>query len=169
MLYLVGNYPMQTTAAPAPVAVSTIKTLMQVKGLVPFRIVEWGFSGNASAAATPGVVELIETGSVFATVTAYAAADLPAYDAEALNFNSGDPTANYISVGTSVSGYTSTVEGSITAVRNLAGPQQIAPTNEFIYQSPLGYRAYCQAGKSVRIRATFGASVNVLCYMILEF
>lgn len=166
MQYLIGNYPMQTTAAPSKVAVSTIKTLMQLKGVVPFRIVEWGFSGDASAAATPGVVELIET-DVAATVTAYATADLTRYDAETIQF--GDPTTALISVGTSASGYTASAEGSITAVRNLAGAQLIAPTNEFIYQSPLGYRAYVQAGKFARIRATFGATVNILCYCIIEF
>lgn len=167
MLYQVGNYPMQTTAAPVPVAVSTIKTLMQIKSAVPFRIVEWGFSGNAYQGAVPGVVELIETGTVFATVTAYATADLTRLDAEALQF--GDPTSTYLSVGTAGSGYTATAEGSITAVRNLAAAQQIAPTNQFIYQSPLGYRAYVQAAYSARIRATFAGSVSVLCYMILEF
>lgn len=166
MQYLIGNYPMQTTAAPTKVAVSTIKTLLQVKGLIPFRVVEWGFSGDASTPATPGVVELIET-DVAATVTAYVNADLTKYDAEAALF--GDPTATLIDVGTAKSGYTASVEGSITVVRNLAGPQLIAPTNEFIYQSPLGYRGFVQAGKFLRIRATFGASVNILCYLIVEF
>ncbi len=167
MQYLIGNYPMQTTAAPSKVAVSTIKTLMQVKGLVPFRIVEWGFSGDASAAATPGAVELIETDVAATSLTAYVANDLTKYDAEALQF--GDPTSNYLSVGTSASGYTAGAEGTTTALRNLAGVQLIAPTNEFIYQSPLGYRAYVQAAKFARIRATFGTSVNILCYMIVEF
>jgi hypothetical protein len=167
MLYLCSNGPMQTTAASAKVAVSTIKTMMQIKSIVPFRIVEWGFSGDASAAATPGVVELIET-DVAATVTAYATADLTRFDAEALQY--GDPLGTYLAAaGVNASGYTATVEGSTTAVRNLAGPQLIAPTNEFIYQSPLGFRAYCQGGKFTRIRATFGAPVNVFCYALIEF
>jgi hypothetical protein len=165
-LYLVGNYPMQTTAAPSAVAVSTIKTLMQIKpgATQVAQIIEWGISGNASAAATPGVVELIET-DVAATVTAYAAADFTKYDCEALL--AGDPTTNMFSVGTSASGYTSTSEGSITAVRNLS-VQQIAPTNQFIIQCPLGREGIIQPGKFARIRATFGASVSVLCYMIIR-
>jgi hypothetical protein len=169
MLYTFWNGAMQTTAGPVPVAVSTIKTLLQLKPLVPCKIVEWGFSGQAFAAAAPGIVELIDTSTVFATVTAYAAADLTSLDAEAYGFNSGDPTSNFISVGVSASGYTATVEGSVASVRNLAGPQLIAPTNQFIYQSPLGYRAFCPAAHSIRIRATYGTSASFLCYMTVEF
>lgn len=159
---------MQTTAAPAKVATGTvIKTMMQVKGVVPFRIVEWGYSYDGSAAATPGQIELIETGTIFATVTAYATADITRYDGEALLF--GDPTTALITVGTSASGYTSTVEGSVVATRNLAGPQMTAPTNQLIQQFPLGYRPLVQAVNSLRIRMTFGTTVNATCYVILEF
>jgi hypothetical protein len=166
-LYLIGNYPMQTTAAPSKVAVSTIKTLMQIKpgATQVAQIIEWGISGDASAAATPGVVELIET-DVAATVTAYVANDFTKYDNEALL--AGDPTTNMFSVGTSASGYTATVEGSITAVRNLAGAQLVAPTSQFIIQMPLAREPIIQPGKFARIRATFASSVNVLCYMIIR-
>lgn len=169
MLYLIHNTPMQTTAPPTKVATGTsTKTMMQIKPLVPMRIVEWGFSFDGAAAATPGYVELIAA-NVAATVTAYVAADLSALDAEAIQFNSGDPTSNYISVGTSASGYTASSEGSVTAVRNLAAVQLAAPTTEFIYQSPLGYRGYAKVGDFVRIRMTFGTTINTLCYLICEF
>lgn len=167
MQYLIGNGPMQTTAAFAKVATgASIKTMLQVKTVVPARIVEWGCSFDASAAATPGQVELIETGSVFATVTASVANDITKYDGEALLF--GDPTSAIFTVGTSATGYTSSAEGTITAVRNLAGPQLIAPTNQFIEQFPLGYRPLVQAAVSMRIRMTFGTTVNAYCYVILE-
>jgi len=167
MIYLIGNGPMPTTAAFAAVTTGTsIKTLLQLKPLVTCRVVEWGISFDGSAAATPGKIELIET-DVAATVTASVAADITGVDGEAVHF--GDPTSNFISVGTSATGYTSTVEGTITSVRNLDGPQFIAPTTQFIKQFPLGQEPIIRAAKFGRIRVTFGAAVNAYCYLKLAF
>lgn len=166
--YLIANGPMQTTAAFATVATGTsIKTLLQVKpgATVAARIVEWGISFDGSAAATPGKVELIET-DVAATVTASVANDITKYDDAALA--GGDPTTALIAVGTTSTGYIASAEGSITAVRNLDGPQLIAPTNQYVKQFPLGERPLIQAGKFARIRVTFGTTVNAYCYMIIE-
>jgi hypothetical protein len=164
-LYLIGNGPQQTTAAFAAVTTGTaIKTMMQIKpsATIQMAIVEWGISFDGSAAATPGKVELIET-DVAATVTAYVAADLTKLDSDALM--GGDPTTNLIVVGTTSSGYTSTSEGTITAVRNLDGPQFIAPTTQFSKQFPLGQEPVVQISKFARIRVTFGAAVNAYCWM----
>lgn len=166
--YLLSNGPMQTTAAFAKVATGTsIKTLLQVKpGTTNYiKIIEWGISFDGSAAATPGQIELIET-DVAATVTASATADITKLDAEALN--AGDPTTSLIAVGTSSTGYTASVEGSITTVRNLAAPQLIAPTNQFIQQFPLGREPVIQPSKFGRIRVTFGAGVNAYCYLVVQ-
>ncbi len=168
MLYLYQNAPMQTTAAPVKVATGTaIKTLLQLvlKSGVGGRIKEWGISFDGSAAATPGVVELIET-DVAATVTAAVAADITKIDGRALNL--GDPTTAPVNVGTAATGYTASAEGTITAVRNLDGTQLIAPTNQFIHQFPLGDEPEMQAGKYYRIRVTFAATVNALCYIKFE-
>lgn len=167
-LYLIANGAMQTTAAFVPVTTGTaIKTLLQVKpsATILTKVTEWGISFDGSAAATPGKVELIET-DVAATVTAHVAADITKLDANALS--GGDQTTNLIQVGTAATGYTSTAEGSITAVRNLAAPQLIAPTGQFIQQFPLGREPVIQIGKFGRIRVTFGAAVNAYCYMIVE-
>ena len=166
--YLVANGPMQTTAAFAVVTTGTaIKTMLQVKpgATTALKIVEWGCSFDGSAAATPGKVELIET-DVAATVTASVANDITKYNEMALLC--GDPTTALIAVGTTSTGYTATVEGSITAVRNLDGPQLIAPTNQFIHQFPLGREPVIQSGKFGRVRVTFGTAVNCYCYMIVE-
>lgn len=168
MLYLLANGPMQTTAAFAAVATGTaIKTMLQFKpgATVIAKIVEWGISFDGFAAALPGKVELIET-DVAATVTAYAAGDLTKLDSDALM--GGDPTTALIAVGTTSSGYTSTSEGTITAVRNLDAPQFIAPTTQYQKQLPLGREPTIQAGKFARIRVTFAASVNAYCYMIVQ-
>lgn len=164
-LYLLGNGPQQTTAAFAAVTTGTaIKTMMQIKpsATIQMAIVEWGISFDGSAAATPGKVELIET-DVAATVTAYVAADITKLDSDALM--GGDPTTNLIQVGTTSSGYTSSGEGSITAVRNLDGPQFIAPTTQYKWQFPLGQEPVVQISKFARIRVTFGTAVNCYCYM----
>ncbi len=167
MIYLLNNSAMQTTAAPVKVTTgSVIKTLLQFKPLVPCKIIEWGISFDGSAAATPGEIELIET-DVAATVTAFVNNDITKYDGEALQF--GDPTSNFISVGTSASGYTASAEGTITSVRDLAGPQLQAPTNQFIQQFPLGREPFCQANKFTRVRVTFGAAINAYCYIIVSF
>jgi len=165
MLYLIANGPMQTTAAFVKVTTGTaIKTMLQVKPFNLCKIVEWGISFDGSAAATPIEVELIET-DVAATVTASADADVTKYNAV------GDVAASSVmglTLGTSATGYTSTAEGTITAVRNLAAPQLIAPTNQFIQQFPLGREPVIQIGKYGRIRVTAPAAVNAYCYMILD-
>ncbi len=166
--YLIPNGPMQTTVSFAPVATSTsLLTLLQVKPSATnsLKIVEWGISFDGSAAATPIKVELIET-DVAATVTASVANDITKYDGEALI--GGDPTTNLIVVGTTSTGYTASGEGTITAVRNLDGPQYIAPTNQYIKQFPLGREPIVQISKFARIRVKAGASVNAYCYMIVE-
>jgi hypothetical protein len=163
--YLIANGPMPTTAAQAAVTTGTaIKTMLQVKGVtaVQFKIKEWGISFDGSAAATPIKCELLETGTVFATVTASAAADLTKYD------NPGNPVSTtFFSVGTTATGYTSTSEGTITAVR-MFDCQFVAPTNQYIKQYPLGSEPMVDAVSALRIRVTAGAAVNCYCYVIVE-
>lgn len=141
--------------------------MLQVKlgATVTCEVVEWGFSFDGASAATPGSVELIEVDAA-ATVTAFVAADITKYDAAALM--NGDPTTALFSVGTTASGYTSTGEGSVTVVRNLAGPQLASPTTQFIQQFPLGARPLVQVAQLLRIRVTFAATVNMTCYVLLN-
>ena len=136
-LYTIYNGAAPTTAKFVAVTTGTaIKTLLQVKAsaTTQFRIVEWGISFSGSAAATPISCELIVT-DVAATVTAHVAAGIVKTDAAALG--GGDPTTNLIQVGTTSTGYTSSGEGSITASRVLDA-QQVAPTNQYVKQFPLG-------------------------------
>ncbi len=166
-LYKVFSAPMPTTASLAVIATGTsIITLLQVKpGTTQFlRVVEWGISFDGSAAATPIKVELIET-DVAATVTAFAAADIHKIDEAALA--AGDPTTSVFAVGTTSSGYNSSGEGSITTVRE-GDAQLIAPTNQYVFQFPLGYRFVIQPGKFGRIRVKAGTGVNAYAYMLLE-
>lgn len=166
-LYQIFNGPSPTTAAQVPVTTGTaIKTLLQVKPgtTVVGKIVEWGISFDGSTVATPIKVELLET-DVAATVTTSAAADIVKVDANAIA--GGDPTTAAFAVGTTSTGYTATVEGSITATR-MFDSQLIAPTNQYVKQFPLGREPVIQVSKFARIRVTAGAAVNALCYMTIE-
>jgi hypothetical protein len=165
--YLIPCGPMQTTASFAPLATGTgIKTLLQVKpsATIIAKIKEWGVSFDGNAASIPGICELIET-DVAATVTASVANDITKYDAAALL--GGDPTTNLIQVGTAATGYNASVEGSITAIRNL-DIQHIMGTNQYIKQFPLGEEPIIQINKFGRIRVKFAATVNVIAYMVIE-
>ena len=164
-IYLFANGAMPTTAAQAVVTTGTaIKTLLQVKGVtgMQFRIIEWGISFYGSAAATPIKCELLETGTVFATVTAAAAADIVKFG------NPGDPASTtYFSVGTAATGYTATAEGTITATR-IFDVQLIAPTNQYVKQFPLGREPLVDAVSALRIRVTAAAAVNAYAYVVIE-
>jgi hypothetical protein len=166
-LYKIFNGPMPTTASQVAVTTGTaIKTMLQVKpGTTRVaRVREWGISFDGSAAATPGVVELCVT-DVAATVTAHVAAGIHKYDSEALA--AGDPTTAIFAVGTTSTGYTATAEGTITAVRQ-GDVQQIAPTNQFVYQFPLKTEFIVNPSEFLRIRVKFGAAINAICYVLID-
>jgi hypothetical protein len=166
--YIVYNGAMPTTAATAKVTTGTsIKTLLQVKPAVPIKVVEWGISFDGSAAATPGICELIDTGTVFATVTAAVAADVMPFFDPAAPANSAGTGGTPLNLGTSASGYTATAEGTITATR-VGDTQLVAPTNQYVKQFPLGREFGVPAGDSLRVRVTFGAAVSALAYVIFE-
>ena len=167
MLYKVYNGPSPTTAAQVAVTTGTaIKTLLQIKlgAAVPkAKIMAWGISFDGSAAATPINCELIETGTVFATVTAHVAAGIVKMG----DPNDIDPTTSIFSVSTTATGYTATAEGTITASR-VFDAELVAPTNQYILQWPLGREPVVNLGTSLRIRVTAGAAVNALCWIELD-
>ena len=106
----------------------------------------------------------METGTVFATVTAHVNAGL----VNLSDPDSGiDATTSIFSVGTAASGYTATAEGTITATR-VFDAQLVAPTNQYAKQFPLGREPVIDVGTSMRIRVTAGAAVNALAYMTIE-
>lgn len=162
--YKIFNGPMPTTAAQAPVTTGTsIKTLLQLKPFNQAKIVAWGISFDGSAAATPIKCELLETGTVFATVTASA-------DADCIKMNGTDQAVASIAgltLGTSATGYTSTAEGTITTTR-MFDAQFVAPTNQYIYQFPLGQEPVLVIGNATRVRVTAGAAVNAYCWIEVE-
>lgn len=156
----------QTTAAPAKVTTGTaIKTMLQVKPLIPCKVIEWGCSFDGSAAATPGEIELITSGAVAATVTANAAGDTTQWNAAAQLANAN---STFLSYGTTATGYTASGEGSVTATETFDA-QLIAPTNQYLKQFPLGREPELAINSLLRVRMTFAAAINAYCYVILEF
>lgn len=163
-LYFLANGPMPTTAAQAAVTTGTaIKTLLQIKPFNLVKIVEWGISFDGSAAATPIKVELLETGTVFATVTASVDADITKYN----DVNATAASVAGLTLGTTATGYTASAEGTITAVR-MFDVQFIAPTNQYVKQFPLGREPEVNIASAGRIRVTAAAAVNAYCYLVLD-
>lgn len=167
MLYKIFNFPMPTTGSPVPVSTGTaLKTLLQVKpgATQIIKIREWGISFDGASSATPGICSLCVTDTA-ATVTAHAATGIHKYDSEALA--SGDPTTNIFAVGTTSTGYTASGEGTVGTHR-IGDSQLIGPTNGLVYQFPLGMAFVVQPGEFMRIRVTFGAAINAICYVLAE-
>ncbi len=161
--YRIYNAPMPTTAALAKVTTGTaIKTMLQVKlgTQTKGEITAWGISFDGSAAATPGTVELCETGTIFGTVTASAAADIMKVG----DPNAVDPSTSAFIIGTSATGYTCTSEGSIVAVRTFDSIL-LPPTAPYVYQFPLGQEPRLNVSTALRVRVTFGAAINALCWI----
>lgn len=162
--YRLFNGPMPTTASFVAVTTGTaIKTLLQLKPFNVGKIIAWGISFDGSAAATPIEVELLETGTVFATVTASA-------DADCFKVGGGDQanaSVAGLTLATSGTGYTSSAEGTITATK-IFDAQFIAPTNQYIYQCPLGQEPTLMVGNAYRIRVKAGAAVNAIAWVEID-
>jgi len=160
---------MPTTAAFATVTTGTaIKTMLQIKPFNVCYIVEWGISSDAPASTGTYKCELLDTGTVFGTVTASADADVMKFDGA----EGAVASVVGLTLGTSATGYTCTSEGSITAVKEFDLQLMNGTTSngiQYVKQFPLGYRPKCIIGNAVRIRVTASVAVNAYCYMVLEF
>lgn len=173
--YIVFNSAMPTTAAPVKQPTGTaIRTMMQLAPATgfPIRVIEWGCSFDGSAAATPGQVELIDTGTVFATTlsTAYGVNDIMPFSDPNAPANTSGTSGVPLNLGTSLSGFATAAagnEGTTTAGR-VGDTQLVAPTNQYVKQFPLGREFEVPAGHALRVRATFGTTINMYCYVIFE-
>ena|SRR5260221_581908 len=167
--YKIYNAPMQTTAAIAKVTTgTTIKTMLQLSppSTRQLKIVSWGFSMDAAPATTGnGLVELIQT-DVGATVTAHVASGVQP-------LTPGLP-ASLLTLGTGNTGFTASVEGSITATRTFDAVQVAGVSNGGAGVEPYSYQfmpeewCYVSASTFLRVRATFSAAVNMLTWVIWD-
>lgn len=161
--YKCWNAPMPTTAAIAKVTTgTTIKTMLQVAtpSTRQITLLSWGYSLDAVPGSTGGIVELIQT-DVAATVTAHVASGVQPIDPNA--------PASLMTLGTSATGYTASAEGTITATRTF-DTDQIPPTAgavsvNYDYQFTAAERPIVAVSKFLRVRVTFAAAVNMLCWV----
>lgn len=147
------------TAAPTSVSTGTsLKTMLQLKtGSSKARLVEWGYSFDTVPTAKVSV-ELIETGTVFATVTTIGSGIRP--------YNDSTGSSSLAITGTSASGFTASAEGTVTSTRLLA--YQAEWGQQFKQQFPLGREPEIGSGTSLRIRATTATAINMTCYLVWE-
>lgn len=171
-VYMVYNSALATTAAPVKQPTGTaIRTMLQLKvgAGQSLRIVEWGCSFDGSAAATPGQIELFETTVAATMSTAYVNADVQRYN-NGKGPQQGDTANTPIDVtSTSTSGFATAAvtEGTVANYRGF-DTQLVAPTGQYVKQFPLGREPDLVAGNFLRVRMTFGTTVNCYCYVVLE-
>lgn len=155
---------MPTTASLVAVTTGTaIKTLLQLKPFNTMKIVAWGISFDGSVTSTPIECELLETGTVFATVTASADADIYKLDGA----DQAAASVAGLTLGTAATGYSASAEGSIIATK-VFDAQLIAPTNQYIYQFPLGQEPKLLIGYAYRVRVKAGTAVNAITWIEVE-
>lgn len=159
--YKCWNAPMPTTAGLLAVTTGTsIKTMLQIAtpATRQIQLISWGYTLAAVPGSTGGLVELLQT-DVAATVTAHVASGVQPLDPNA--------PASLMTLSTSGTGYTATVEGSITATRSLdtdlIPPSAGAVDLNYDYQWMPDERPWVDISKFLRVRVTFGGSVGMTC------
>lgn len=141
--------------------INVSKTMLQI---VPaanqkMRLIEWGYTLDVVSANNIRM-ELVETGTAAATVTAHVAAGIMPYN------DSG--ATSLAQLGTSLSGYSASAEGSITSSRLFDFHYENGLYTQRMW--PLGREPEVGAARVIRIRATptANAAVNISCYLIWE-
>jgi hypothetical protein len=159
---------MPTTAAQVKVTTGTaIKTMLQIAtpATRQLQLVSWGFSLDAAPATTGvGVVELLQT-DVAASVTAHVAAGVQPLDPNA--------PASLVTLGAAATGYSASIEGSTTASRvfdaqEVAGVSNGAAPINYVYQFMPDERPIVAVSKFLRVRVTFSAAVNMVCFVVWD-
>jgi hypothetical protein len=158
VLFVAGNFPMQTAAPPTPVTTGTAtKTMLQVLAPTtrPLQVVKWWIQ-LATAPTAPITCELIETGTVAATVTAHGATGVQPYD-----ITTGTP-ASLVQLGAAATGFTASAEGTITATRT--GDLQVIPVGvgSYTWEWSLGREWEIAPARVLRVRMTTATAINAL-------
>lgn len=163
--YKVFNGPMPTATAQQKVTTGTaIKTMLQVAtpSTRQLQLIAWGFTLDG-VPGSAGQVELIQA-DVAATVTAHVASGVQSLDPNA--------PASLMTLSTTGTGYTASAEGTVTATRtfdvNLVPPTAGATDINYYYQWMPDERPIIAVSKFLRVRATFGAAVNLSCWIVWD-
>lgn len=162
-VYAVLNGPAPGAAAtPKVTTAAVVKTMLQLSTSAnrEARIVEWWWEADGFAAAQPFEVELLGHGGGAATVTAYVTADIRKVN---------DPNAvnSQLTLGTANSGYTASVEGTMTTPFTIE-KHLVPPTSGIYIQFPLGREPEMAVSTFARIRNTGTPAVNANCGVMWE-
>ena len=168
MIYTIFNGPAPTTAAQAVVTTGTaIKTLLQIKATNVLKVVAWGISFDGVAASVIKT-ELLDTGTVNATVTA-------SVDADIVKDESGEQGAGSVAgltLATSGTGYTGSAEGTITAVKMFDAQVITCPAAGqgaiYVREFPLGREKKLIIGNILRVRVTATVAVNAYAWITFD-
>jgi hypothetical protein len=133
---------------------TAVKTVLQVgvPSTTDITVLGWGISfDGVSATAAPGVCELVDTNTVFATVTSLTPD----------KWGSEMSPSSLCVGGAALTGYNASAEGTITAARFIDG-QNVHPQTGYSVWFPDRTGPQVQPSRSLRIRTTFAATVNCL-------
>lgn len=169
--YVVQNANAATATAPNPgvTTSATLYTLLQLKPATnsPLEIVEWSVQMNASALAAPFPCDLVETGTVNATVTAFNAADVMPYDDPNAPANTAGTSGVPLNLGTAASGFTSSAEGTIVAQR-VFDSGLVEPIGGYFKQFPLGERPAILPGNFLRVRVKGDGTTKAVVQVVFQ-
>lgn len=170
--YIVLNCAQPTTAAPVKQPTGTaIRTMLQLRFATGVHacLTKWFCSFDGFAAALPGQVELFECTVAATMSTAYAAADIMPYGDRNATANTAGSSGVPLNLSTTTSGFATAAvtEGTVAGYR-LIDTHLIAPTNQYIYDWPLQKEFDITPQNYLRIRVTFGTTVNMSCGLIFE-
>lgn len=165
--YFVGSFPTFTTAPAAKQTLTTATTtyvMLQVAPSSgnPILVIEWGVSFDASVAGTPAQAELISGSSAQTGLTAHVSSGVTSY------LRSADVGASGVTLGTAATGY-----GPVTAITpgtvRVGDIQNVAPTNQYVKQFPLGREFFIPGAAFMQIRVTpRNASLGAYAYAIIQ-
>ena len=164
-LFYAANQAMNTAAAPAGVTTGTsIKTMLQIQPPSTRGIAVVAFGVEFLTVLTaPVTVELIDTSTVAATVTAHVAAGVQPYGPAA------DTTAvSTVTLGTSATGYTASAEGTVTSTR--IGKVKVVPSgaSEYEWEWSLGREFWVPPSHNLRIRMTTATAVTAVTWCLWD-
>jgi hypothetical protein len=166
--YRCYNAAMQTTAPIVDVATgAAVKTMLQIAtpSTRQCQLIAWGYRLAAAPSTAESYVELIQT-DVAATVTAHVAAGVQPLDPNA--------PASLMSLGTTATGYSASVEGTSTAVRTFDAVTIPITTStadgrlSYAYQWMPDERPIVAVSKFLRVRVDMGSSVNMLTWVVWD-
>jgi hypothetical protein len=168
--YKAWNAPMVTTAPTSFVATGTsTKTMLQLAtpSTRQITVISWGYTVDAMPGTTnTGKIDLIEA-DTGATITQHVAAGLQP-------LLPGVPASQLLISTTGQTGYTSSSETAPTVTRTLdqdimLGANTLGPSMAmYEYQFMPDERPVVAVSKFLRLRATFGAGVNIACWIVWE-